>query len=115
AATSARDTPELPSLRFLADRTTRVYPSRMSQPPPSDAASPPPADARPGDTWGLDTPSTPRSGDATPAPPAEPPLPVVQAELTDVGAPPPGPPPRRSFRALAIAPAAALSVVGAAA
>ena len=34
----------------------------------SDDASPPPADARPGDTWGLDTPSTPRSGDATPQP-----------------------------------------------
>jgi Protein of unknown function (DUF3352) len=49
-----------------------------------------------------------------PVPPTEPPLPVVQAELTDVGAPPPGPPPRRSLKVLGIALAAMLIVVGAA-
>jgi hypothetical protein len=39
---------------------------------------------------------------------------VVQAELTDPGAPPPGPPPRRGFKVLGIALAALLIVVGAA-
>jgi hypothetical protein len=49
-----------------------------------------------------------------PVPPAEPVLPVVQAELTDVAAPPPGPPPRRSLKVLGIALATLLIVIGAA-
>jgi hypothetical protein len=49
-----------------------------------------------------------------PAPPGEAPLPIVQAELTDAGGPPAGPPPRGGFKVLGIALAAVLIVVGAA-
>jgi Protein of unknown function (DUF3352) len=87
----------------------------MSQPPPPEDASPSPADAQPGDTWSLDAPSAPPPArGAMPVPPAEHSLPVVQAELTDVGAPPPGPPRRRGLKVLGIALATLLIVVGAA-
>src|SRR4029450_8358615 len=86
----------------------------MSQPPPPEDASPP-ADAQPGDTWSLDAPMGPTPGrGAMPAPPGEAPLPIVQAELTDAGGPPAGPPPRGGFKGLGIALAAVLIVVGAA-
>jgi len=86
----------------------------MSQPPPPDDASPPPADARPGDTWSLDAPSTPTSGQPFPPPP-EPALPVVESELTDAGPQAPtGAPPRRGLKILGIALAAVLIVAGAA-